>query len=185
MAMDDRSKQSLSLILRHHTADAFILSAPEAAPIVVIDLDRDSAQAEYASLRVLHPEVRAIELASQPVAASGDILVLRKPVSASRLIEAIRVLLGLEPIKSAGVAASLSARLTRDKSRKKSAVSLVREQLQFDPDEHLLGTTRRQSDTLVEAPSVSQHRERGLLSSILERLIGKGATVSELEEMAS
>jgi hypothetical protein len=144
MEMDDRTRQSMALVIKHRANGAVVLTDAESADIAVFDLDHANALAGYHSLRQRRAGVQAIGLTSAAECAVEDMLLLRKPFSANGLLEAIQKITGVNllstKIVAAGAAASLSARIGSTRRRTESSVSPVRDQAGFDPGAYLLGS---------------------------------------------
>lgn len=142
MDMDDRTRQSMAMVLSHRGDDAIVMTDVESADLVVIDLDYANATQTFRSLQARRPALKAIGLTAQPEQSHEGVLVLRKPVSASRLIEAIQQQAGIESpaarVLAAGAAAALGAR-TGGARRRSEPVAMAHDQKYFDPGAYLLG----------------------------------------------
>lgn len=142
MEMDDRTRQSMALVLSHRADAEFALTDVESADIAVLDLDHENAPQAFQAIHARHPALRAIGLTARPELAHADILVLRKPVSAGRLLEAIQRLAGVETqatkVLAAAAASSLGAR-TGNVRRRAEPAAVTHERSDFDPNAYLLG----------------------------------------------
>lgn len=144
MQMDDRTKQSMSLVFKHRTNDGIFLVDEEAADIAVLDLDLENALDAFHSVRARRPGFRAIGISSNPDVEMDGMLVIGKPIAAGRLLEAVQKLAGgglqINSIKTSGVASSLSSRIGSSRRRPEvAAVKTSQERASFDPDNYLLG----------------------------------------------
>jgi hypothetical protein len=143
MEVDERTKQSISLVFKHRTGDAIVIAGEDVSDIAVIDLDNVEALKTYRAARERKPELRAIGLASTLDIEYRDVLVLCKPISAGRLLDAIQQVSGKDlqvpMIKAAGVASSLSERTRSAKRRPETAVPAEANAC-FDPEAYLMGT---------------------------------------------
>lgn len=144
MEMDERTRQSMALVLSHQGDGAIALTDMESADIAVLDLDHESAPQAFMAIRARRPAMQAIGLSSRLDHAHADILVLRKPVSAGRLLEAIQKLGGIESpaakVLAAGAAAALSERTGNSRRRPETTAALTQDKTYFDPSAYLLGT---------------------------------------------
>jgi len=145
MEMDDRTKQSISLVFRNCADDALVLTDENAADIAIIDLDRENSLNDYHAIRARKPAFHAIGLSSRRDLECDDVLVLHKPISVSRLLEAIKKVSGYEPktvmANTASAASSLSMRIGTPKRRNEASTAAVaRDKMFFDPNNYLLGT---------------------------------------------
>jgi hypothetical protein len=144
MEMDERTKQSLSLVFRNCANDALALTDVDTADIALIDLDRENPLKDYQAVRVRKPAIRAIGLSSRRDLAYDDVLVLQKPISVNRLLEAIQKVSGrgLQAImvNTASAASSLSKRIGVSNTRNEASTLLAPDKMFFDPDNYLLGT---------------------------------------------
>jgi hypothetical protein len=154
--MDDRTRQSMALVLSHRGDDAIVLSDVESADIAVLDLDHENAPQAFRTIHARRPALLAIGLTAKPDVVHGDMLVLRKPVSASRLLEAIQKQAGIETpaakILAAGAAAALGARTETSRRRPENTAVLAHDKKYFDPSAYLLGT-------LMEAAAEAGRRD--------------------------
>jgi hypothetical protein len=143
MQMDDRTRQSMSLVFKHRTNDGIFLTDEESADVAVLDLDLENSLDAYHSIRARRPDFRAIGLTSRPDVEQGDLVILGKPITAGRLLEAVQKLSGgqlhVPGIKAAGVASSLSSRISSSRRRPEVAIAASQEQASFDADSYLLG----------------------------------------------
>lgn len=142
--MDDRTRQSMALVLRHRGDGAIALSDVGSADIAVLDLDHENAPQAFEQIRSRRPALLAIGLTARPGLAHEGILVLAKPVSAGSLLEAIQKQAGIElpgaKIPAAGAAAALGARTASTRRRPEAAAALAHDKKVFDPAAYLLGT---------------------------------------------
>lgn len=132
----------MTLVLSNRGDDAIALADMESADVVVLDLDHENAPQTFLAIHARRPALQAIGLTSRPDPAHADILVLRKPVSAGRILEAIHKLADVETpaakVLAAGAAAALTARMeTRRRPEKPAA--LAQDKKTFDPQAYLLG----------------------------------------------
>lgn len=143
MEMDDRTRQSMVLVLSHRPDDAIVLADAETADIAVLDLDHPNALSSYQSTRARRPVMRAIGLTSRPDHTQEGLMVLRKPVSANRLLESIQQLGGRETfgakVMAAGAAAALRDRTGSARRRSETVTAPPQENQTFNPDAYLLG----------------------------------------------
>ena len=144
MEMDDRTRQSIALVLRHRANGLIALADEDAAEMVVLDLDHENALASYQSLHARRSGLRAIGLTSQSDRKHEGILVLRKPIAANSLLEAIGEVSGVElrtstRLMASGAASSLSARIGHSRRRAEPTATPARDKLSFDPNAYLLG----------------------------------------------
>jgi hypothetical protein len=157
MEMDDRTRQSMVLVLSHRADGAIVLADAETADIAVLDLDHPNALESYQSTLVRRPSLRAIGLASRPEQGHDGVLMLRKPVSANRLLEAIQQLGGRETIgakvMAAGAAAALWDRTGSARRRPVTTAVPTQEKPTFDLNAYLLGT-------LVDASAEAGKRDQ-------------------------
>lgn len=154
MEMDARIRESMSLVLRHRTKGAITMVDAGNADIVVLDLDREEALARYKSLRAARPALRAIGLSSTPAREQQEILVLRKPISAGSLLDAIEKLSGAAPAATGTSAAamSLGARTAGARRRIEAAAGVGQDKMQFDPKFFLVGC-------ILEAAAEARRRD--------------------------
>lgn len=143
MQMDQRTRESMTLVLKHRTNDAVTLADEASADVAVMDLDHEDSLQAYQALRARRPDFRAIGLSSRTDVAHEGIEVIQKPLSASRLLDAIQKLSGgvvqITSVKAAGAASSLSARIGGSRRRTETAI-VAQAQESFDPDAYLLGS---------------------------------------------
>lgn len=156
MEMDDRTRQSMTLVLSHRGDDAIVLSDVESADIAVLDLDHENAPQAFRTIQARRPALLAIGLTAKPDLVHADIEILRKPISASRLLEAIQKQAGHETpaakILAAGAAAALGARTESSRRRPENTAALAHDKKSFDPNSYLLGT-------LMEAAAEAARRD--------------------------
>jgi hypothetical protein len=153
--MDDRTRQSMALVLGHRGGDVALVDF-DAADIAVVDLDHEGAPQTFLAIHARQPALQAIGLtAREDVVAQADITVLRKPVSANRLLEAIQKQAGVETPASRLMAAAVAAAAlggrtaaARRRPEQKPAAALPQDKKVFDPAQHLLGVLL---DALAEA----------------------------------
>src|SRR5512139_2059333 len=142
--MDERTRQSIALVLRHRGDGAIALSDVASADIAVLDLDHENAPQAFEQIRARRPALQAIGLTARPGVAHEGIVVLAKPVSAGSLLEAIQKQAGIElpaaKIPAAGAAAALGARTATTRRRPEAAAVLAQDKKVFDPAAYLLGT---------------------------------------------
>jgi hypothetical protein len=162
MEMDDRTRQSMALVLSHRADAGIALADVDAADIVVLDLDHENALQAYQAVHARFPALRAIGLTARADQVLDGLLVLRKPVSANRLLETIQELGGHQTIGSklmaAGAAAALRERSGGSRRRTETQAALVDGKQTFNPDAYLLGT-------LVEAAAESAKRDQVVVIS--------------------
>ncbi|HMA10880.1 MAG TPA: hypothetical protein VKO83_03260 [Steroidobacteraceae bacterium] len=139
--MDERTRQSMALVLRHRGDGAIVLSDVGTADIAVLDLDHENAPQAFEQIRARRPALLAIGLTARPGVAHEGIVVLAKPVSAGNLLEAIQKQAGIElpaaKIPAAGAAAALGARTAT--TRRRPEAPLAHDKKVFDPAAYLLG----------------------------------------------
>ena len=156
MEMDDRTRQSMTLVLSHRGDDAIVLSDVESADIAVLDLDHENAPQAFRTIQARRPALLAIGLTAKPDLVHADIEILRKPISASRLLEAIQKQAGHETpaakVLAAGAAAALGARTESARRRPENTTALAHDKKTFDPGSYLLGT-------LMEAAVEAERRD--------------------------
>jgi hypothetical protein len=144
MDMDDRTRQSMTLVLSNRGDDSIVLSDVESADIAVLDLDHENAPQAFLTIHARRPALQAIGLTAKSDPVQADILVLRKPVSAGRLLEAIQKQAGLDSpaarVLAAGAATALGARTESSRRRPETAAVLAHDKTYFDPSAYLLGT---------------------------------------------
>lgn len=157
LEMDERTRQSLALVLSHRGDDTVVVAEPDSADVAVLDLDHPNAAQAFAAIRASHPALRAIGLSAAVDPAETDIPVLRKPVSANRLLEAIQKLADVESpatrVLAAGAAAALGARAESSRRRPESPTVLAHDKKYFDPSAYLLGA-------LMDAAAEAEKRDR-------------------------
>lgn len=157
LEMDERTRQSLALVLSHRGDDTVVVADAEAADVAVLDLDHPNAARDFEAIRARHPALRAIGLSATVDPAETDVLVLRKPVSANRLLEALQKLVGGDApaarVLAAGAAAALGARTEPSRRRPESPAVLAHDRKYFDPSTYLLGA-------LMDAAAEADKRDR-------------------------
>jgi hypothetical protein len=155
MEMDDRTRQSIALVLSHRGDGAIVLSDVESADIAVLDLDHENAPQAFRTIQARRPALLAIGLTARPGLVHADIEILSKPISAGRLLEAIQKQGGIEmpaaKIRAAGAAAALGARTETSRRRPENTAVLAHDKKYFDPSAYLLGT-------LMDAAAEAQTR---------------------------
>jgi len=143
MEMDDRTRQSMVLVLSHRADDAIVLADAETADVAVLDLDHPNAIEAFKTTHARRPAMKGIGLTSRSDLAHDDLLVLRKPVSANRLLESIQHLGGRETIgakvMAAGAAAALRERTGSARRRSETMAVPPHEKQTFNPAAYLLG----------------------------------------------
>lgn len=143
MEMDDRTRQSMVLVLSHRADDAIVLADTETADVAVLDLDHPNAIEAFKSTHARRPALRGIGLTARSDLDHDDLLVLRKPVSANRLLESIQQLAGRETIgaklSAAGAAAALKTRTGNARRRPETVATPPQEKQAFKPAAYLLG----------------------------------------------
>ncbi len=199
MEMDERTRQSVALVLSHRGDDSIVLGDLESADVAVLDLDHAHALAAFRDAQALRPALRAIGLGAQPEGVDADILVLRKPVSAGRLLEAIQAQGGIESpvarVLAAGAAAALAARTESGRRRPDSTLPPPREQASFDPDSYLLGVLMNAAAEAEKRDAVAVVRfygdrlvladpQRGLIRTNLSPSQTRGFAMSAIEGAA-
>lgn len=200
MDMDDRTRQSLTLVLSHRGGDAIVLADVDSADIAVIDLDHQNAPQAFQAMRARRPALLAIGLSARPDPQQPDILVLRKPVSAGRLLEAIQQRAGIESpaarVLAAAAATALGARTEASRRRPESAAVLAHDKKYFDPSAYLLGTLMAAVDEAGKRDAVAvisfygdrlvlaDHRS-GVIRTNLSSSQARGFALSALEADAA
>lgn len=191
MEMDERTRQSVALVLSHRGDAAIVLSDFETADVVVLDLDHANAQQALRAIDARGPALRAIGLSARPESVDADMLVLRKPVSAGRLLEAIQAQGGVESpvarVLAAGAAAALAARTETSRRRPESTVAPAREQASFDPDSYLLGalmTAAAEAERRDAVAVVRFYGDRLVLADPHRRLIHTNLSPSQTRGFA-
>jgi hypothetical protein len=140
MEMDPRTKQTMSLVFSHRLDDAIVLADEDTADVAVLDLDLNNALAGYQTIHARRPALRAIGLSSKLGHECDDVLVLQKPISPNRLLEAIQKVSGVGPkVNTAGAASSLSMRIGGSRRRNEAAAPKASDKLSFNPNDYLLG----------------------------------------------
>ncbi len=155
--MDDRTRQSMSLVLKHRGNNMVALAGEDEADIAVLDLDLDLDKClnSLRAIRGKNTSIRAIGLSTKADIKFDDALILQKPISAGRLLDAIQEVSGvsLEPasIKTAGAASSLSARIGGNRRRTETQ-AVSEDKLYFELKDYLLGT-------VLDAEAESKQRD--------------------------
>lgn len=140
MEMDARTKQTMSLVFSHQHDNAIVLADEETADVAVLDLDLKSSLAFYQTIHARRPDLRAIGLSSNQDQESDGVLVLQKPISPNRLIEAIQKVSGIGPkVKTASAASSLGLRMGSSRRRNEVASPKASDKLSFNLNDYLLG----------------------------------------------
>ncbi len=139
--MDERTRQSISLVFKHRTNGAISVADEQDAEMAIIDLDREDSLKNYYAICERKPAFRAIGLSSMENMECGEIAVIRKPLSAGRLLDAVEKMSGrnlqIEETQPADVASSLSGRTRNSKHRPED--SAFSEGACFDPQAYLMG----------------------------------------------
>jgi hypothetical protein len=147
MEMDDRTRQSMTLVLSHRGDDAIVLSDVESADIAVLDLDHENAPQAFRTIQARRPALLAIGLTARPDLVHADMEIL---------LEAIQKQAGHETpaarILAAGAAAALGARAESSRRRPENTAVLAHDKKYFDPSAYLLGT-------LMEAAAEASRRD--------------------------
>jgi hypothetical protein len=169
MEMDDRTRQSMVLVLSHRADAGIVLADVDAADIAVLDLDHENAPQAYQVIHARFPALRAIGLTSRPDQTLDGLLLLRKPVSANRLLEALQQLGGHETtgskVSAAGAAAALRERTGSTRRRTETQAAATQGKPGFDPGAYLLGS-------LLEAAAESAKRAQvAVISFYGDRII--------------
>lgn len=151
--MDERTRRSLALALSHGHDGVVVVPDVESAEVAVIDCDDVNAAQTLATIRAQNPALRVIGIGAGTLPAPADIPLLCKPVSAGRLLEATRQLMGVTRVRAAGAAAALGARTEPSRRRPESATSSTQAQQFFDPASYLLGA-------VMEASSEAKNRDQ-------------------------
>lgn len=185
MQMDQRTRDSMSLVLKHRTDNAVVLADEESADVAVMDLDHENSLQAYQSMRARRPAFRAIGLTSRSDLVHEGIEIIQKPISAGRLLEAIhRISQGavqIPGIKAAGAASSLSARIGSSRRRPETAAA-SQGQVSFDPASYLLGTileAAAEAEKRNAVAVVSFYGDRVILLDKTENLIKTNLTSSQ------
>lgn len=144
IGMDDRTRQSLSLLFRHRTGGAVVLSGEDVADIAILDLDQKAALDSYYAVRAHRPELQAIGLSTKAGLIVDDIHVLGKPIAANGLLQAIQTISNSGPLAGSVVAAEtasfLSSRIGGSRRRGESTVAPTQQRQFFNPNAYLLGS---------------------------------------------
>jgi hypothetical protein len=191
MEMDDRTKQSVSLVFRHRADGAIMLTDENEADIAVLDLDLENSLNNYQAIRGSKPTFQAIGLSSRPEMECGEILVLPKPISAGRLLEAVQKMSGgklkMPGIKASGAASSLSARIGTSRRRPETVAAKASDRMVFDPDAYLLGTILSAAEEAEKQDAVaviSFYGDRIILVDHHSRLIHTNLSSSQARAFA-
>lgn len=157
MGMDDRTRQSVSLVFKHRADGALVLANEDVADIAILDMDQTAAVDGYLAVRARRPELQAIGLSAKSDLAHDGVLIIRKPIAANKLLEAIHTLAQNGPLAdkagAAGVASFLSSRIGSSRRRPETAPVQAQERQTFDPDAYLLGS-------ILNAAAEAQKREQ-------------------------
>lgn len=191
MDMDDRTRQSIALVLGHR-GDDITLADFENADIAVVDLDHERAPETFNAIHARRPMLTAIGLSARADAEYPDITVLKKPVSANRLIEAIQKQAGIETpaarlMAAADAATALAARTGQSKRRPETPAARPQDTQTFDPANYLLGTLL---DARVEAgrqravAMVSFYGDRVILADTKSGVVRTNLTSSQARGFA-
>ncbi len=190
MQMDERTRQSISLVFKHRTNDAIVLADEDSADIAVLDLDHESSLEAYHQVRERRPAFRAVGISSRPDLVRGDLEIIPKPISAGRLLESIQKLSGGEfripSTKTSGAASSLSARIASSRRRPETLVA-VADQLTYDPDAYLLGTILKSASEAEKQDKVaviSFYGDRVILIDSQSKLIKTNLSSSQARAFA-
>jgi len=145
MDMDDRTKRSMVLVLSHRADDSMTLTEDVSeADIAVLDMDHDGAPQAFQAVHACQPGLRAIGLTANPGQPQEGVLIIRKPISAIRLLEAIQKLASgetqAEKILAADAASALGARAGSIKRRSTTTTPTAQGGQFFDMGAYLLGT---------------------------------------------
>jgi hypothetical protein len=144
IGMDERTRQSLSLLFRHRTGGAVVLSGEDVADIAILDLDQKSALDSYYAVRAHRPELQAIGLSAKAGLIVEDIHVLGKPIAANGLLQAIQTISNSGPLAGSVVAAEtasfLSTRIGGSRRKVETTMPPTQEKQFFNPNAHLLGS---------------------------------------------
>jgi hypothetical protein len=191
MQMDERTRQSVSLVFKHRTNGAIVLVDEDSADIAVLDLDHENSLETYHQVRERRPAFRAVGISSRPDLFQGDIEIIPKPISAGRLLASIQKLSGGEfripSTKTSGAASSLSARITSSRRRPETLVAVAAEQLAYDPDAYLLGTILRaaaEAEQQDKVAVISFYGDRVILLDSRSKLIKTNLSSSQARAFA-
>jgi len=171
MGMDDRTRQSVSLVFKHRADGALVLANEDVADIAILDMDQPAAVDGYRAVHARRPELRAIGLSGQPDLSAEDVLVIRKPIAANKLLEAIQKIASTgalaDKATAAGAAAFLSSRIGGSRRRTESAPApaSTQEIQTFDPNAYLLGCI------LTAAADAAKREEVAIISFYGDRVI--------------
>ena len=112
--MDERTRQSMALVLRHRGDGAIVLSDVGAADIAVLDLDHENAPQAFEQIRARRPALQAIGPTARPGVGAPGHPGAGEAVSAGSRRKLSRSTPGIEllaaKIPAAGAAAALGAR---------------------------------------------------------------------------
>ena len=191
MDMDDRTRQSIALVLGHRGGD-IALADFEVADIAVVDLDHERAPETFNAIHARRPGLTAIGLTARADATFADITVLRKPVSANRLIEAIQKQAGIESpaarlMAAADVAGALAARTGQAKRRPEAPAARPQNRQTFDPANYLLGTlldARAEAARQRAVALVSFYGDRVILADARSGVVRTNLTSSQARGFA-
>ena len=145
MEMDDRCRQSISLVLKHRAGNAVVLTDEAEADIALLDLDQnlDKSLSGFRDLRSRKPGFRVIGLSKNADIKFDDALIIKKPLSAGSLLSAIEAIsgvsLGSSSVKTASAASSLSSRVSGSRRRVETQ-TVSEDKIFFEPRDYLLGT---------------------------------------------
>lgn len=144
IGMDDRTRQSLSLLFRHRTGGAIVLSGEDVADVAILDLDQGAALDSYRAVRAHRTELRAIGLTANTDQACDDIFILGKPIAANKLLEAIQAVSNSGPlagsVMAADTASFLSSRIGGSRRRPETLLAPAGDRQTFNPNTYLLGS---------------------------------------------
>ncbi len=181
----------MALVLSHRGDDAVVLTDMASADLAILDLDHDNAPLAFQAIHARRPALRAIGLTSQPDQTHDDIVVLRKPVSASRLLEAIQKHAGIETpaakIHAAGAAAALGTRTAGGRRRAEAPAPASQDKRDFDPGTYLLGVmleAAAQAEGRDAVAAISISADRIILSDSRSRLIRTNLSPSQTRGFA-
>lgn len=185
MEMDDRTRQSVSLVFKHRADGAIQLSNEDAADIAILDMDSENSLNAYRTVRGHKPALRAIGLSSNQHAQAEEVLILPKPLSAGRLLEAIQSMSGMDlalpGVKVAGAASSLSTRIG-GRRKTESSTTPSNGMTTFDPQAYLLGTVLEASSEAEKRDAlavVTFYHDRVILVDNKHKIIQTNLTASQ------
>lgn len=140
MNLDFRTKQSLRLVLGNHPDGTLAISNQAMADIVIFDLDERDALRSFLGLQKERTELKGIGLTENRSHDTDEVLVLLKPISANRLMDAIREVTGTRPhVQAVRAASSLGVRAGKSKRNTLEATAWISKELEFDPGQYLVG----------------------------------------------